>query len=331
MPIVIYVSVTCWLSVNHAPCHVESHVTQVFMWQSHVDCVNLMSHVGVVSCSNHVSDMSQICQSGQSCGNHVAIVGHVSAMLQSSVTCWSRDDHVCPLLDTCNHMSITSVTCWTHADNINHVSCIHCFLIVSFVSQSRQTRQSCVDCQSCQPCHSRYMLATTLPLYTCWSHSDHVSTMCQSCQSQVCHMFVTCQSGVMHHMLIMWWSRISHVQLCQLLVSHLWQACQLHVMCQVSCWSHVISGNTLAMYHHHVLGSCVDYISCWACANLVSCFLHVTNVSVTCWSFQSCQLCHKCQSCVNLVSCQSHVKCQCSGHMVVSHVDHMSIMLISCQ
>lgn len=119
-----------------------------------------------------------------------------------------------------------------------------------------QTRQSCVDCQSRQPCHSRYVLATTLPLYTCWSHSDHVSTVCQSCQSQVCHMFVTCQSGVMHHMLITW-SRIvmyNCVNCLSVTVTSMSVTCHVSsvmlVTCQfpvthwpcimITCWDHVL-------------------------------------------------------------------------------------------
>lgn len=190
-----------------------------------------------------------------------------------------------------------------------------------------QTHQSCVDCQSRQPCHSHYVLATTLPLYTCWSHSDHVSTMCQSCQSHVCHMSIRCHASHVDHVMITYqsYNRVNCLSVtCDKHVSYM--SC---VKCHVGHMS--ISGNTLAMYHDHVLGSCVDSISCWACANLVSHFLHVTNVLVTCQSFQSCQLCHKYQSCVTLMSCQSHVKYQCSGHVVMSHVDHMSIMLISCQ
>lgn len=262
---VSHVTQTCWshancqlcvshvLVVNHAPCHVDSHVTQVFMWQSRVDCVNLMARVGDVSCSNHVSDMSQICQSHQSCAiMWQSWVTCQPCSSQVSHTCWSRD-HVCHLLDTCNHMSITSVTCWTHANNINHVSCIHCFPIVSFVSQSCVkhishvlivNHVSHVTHITCWPQHSHY---------TRVDHSDHVSTMCQSCQSHVCHMSIRCQ----HHMLITWWSRISRTIVsiaCQSLVTSMSVICHVSsvmlVTCQfpvthwpcimITCWDHVL-------------------------------------------------------------------------------------------
>lgn len=118
---VSHVTQTCW---SHANCQLcVSHVLvkcqscsmscrftchTVFMWQSRVDCVNLMAHVGDVSCSNHVSDMSQICQSRQSCAiMWQSWVTCQPCSSQVSHTCWSHD-HVCHLLDTCNHVNYIS-------------------------------------------------------------------------------------------------------------------------------------------------------------------------------------------------------------------------------
>lgn len=184
-----------------------------------------------------------------------------------------------------------------------------------------QTHQSCVDCQSRQPCHSHYVLATTLPLYTCWSHSDHVSTMCQSCQSHVCHMSVRCHASHVDHVMITYqsYNRVNCLSVtCDKHVSYM--SC---VKCHVGHMS--ISGNTLAMYHDHVLGSCVDSISCWACANLV-----ISYMSQMCWSHANHFSHVSCVTNINHVSLSCHVSHMSSINALVTWSCHMLITCLLC-